>query len=363
LASSLKFSGAKYLRTAILLSVLTGQPVHIDNIRTKSVDATSVGCTDYEISLLRLVEKISSGCEVHINSTGTSVRFIPGVLIGGSPLPIQFECAPTRSLSYFVEFLSTLCPFFKHAIRITLTGSTNDNTDYSIDTIRTLTIPLLKQFGMESIEITINKRGRTPDGGGEVFFSASPIKQLKPLLLLDEGKIKRIRGMSYTQRCAPSLAARIIEKTRERLNSLIPDVYIYSEHFKGHECGPTASFGISLVAESTVSVLYSVDCCAEPGETPEDVGDKVTKFLFEEIQSGGCLSTSIQPLVFMLMAFTPQHVSRVRIGKLSKSSIDRLRLIHQFTGVKMQLQEDEATKTIVCSCMGVGYENVQRKLA
>jgi RNA 3'-terminal phosphate cyclase len=38
---------------------------------------------DFEASFLRLIEKITNGCGIKINETGTKVSYKPGVLVGG----------------------------------------------------------------------------------------------------------------------------------------------------------------------------------------------------------------------------------------------------------------------------------------
>lgn len=39
--------------------------------------------SDFEASLLRLLEKISNGCIIKISPTGTSMKYVPGMLTGG----------------------------------------------------------------------------------------------------------------------------------------------------------------------------------------------------------------------------------------------------------------------------------------
>lgn len=45
--------------------------------------------------------------------------------------------------------------------------------------------------------LQINQRGLPPGGGGAVYFSCPIVKRMKPLLLNDSGKVKRVRGISY----------------------------------------------------------------------------------------------------------------------------------------------------------------------
>ena len=63
----LRFSTHRHLRQRILLSVLSGKSLRIDNIRS---DDVHVGLRDYEVNLLRLVEKVTNGSTIEISVTG-----------------------------------------------------------------------------------------------------------------------------------------------------------------------------------------------------------------------------------------------------------------------------------------------------
>jgi RNA 3'-terminal phosphate cyclase-like protein len=63
----LRFSTHKHLRQRLVLSVLSGKSIRVDGIRT---DDVHVGLRDYEVNLLRLVEKVTNGSTIEINVTG-----------------------------------------------------------------------------------------------------------------------------------------------------------------------------------------------------------------------------------------------------------------------------------------------------
>lgn len=63
------------------------------------------------------------------------------------------------------------------------------------------------------------------------------MRELRPIHLTDEGFIKRIRGVAYSTRVSPQTSNRIVETSRGLFNKLLPDVYIYSDHYKGAESG------------------------------------------------------------------------------------------------------------------------------
>lgn len=49
--------------------------------------------------------------------------------------------------------------------------------------------------------------------------------------------IKRVRGIAYTTKISPQMANRLVDGARGILNNLLPDVYIYTDHFKGKDSG------------------------------------------------------------------------------------------------------------------------------
>lgn len=64
------FSGHQYLRHRLILSILSGRPLRIEKIRS---DDKNPGLRDFEISLLRLVEKVTNGTVIEISVTGVYI--------------------------------------------------------------------------------------------------------------------------------------------------------------------------------------------------------------------------------------------------------------------------------------------------
>lgn len=92
------FKGSNFLRQRLVLSVLSGKAVRIVDIRSMSDEP---GLQEYEINLIRLMDKVTNGTHVEINETGTSLYFQPGLLNGGR---IIHECSLQRSIGkYFTS--------------------------------------------------------------------------------------------------------------------------------------------------------------------------------------------------------------------------------------------------------------------
>jgi len=157
------FRGATNLRNRLICATLSGKAIRIDEIRPFDQNP---GIRDFEACLLRLLEKITNGCVVKINPTGTSLKYVPGLLMGGD---FSHDTPVTRSMGYYLEVLVALAPFGREPLSVSLTGITNDDQDLSVDIIRVVTLPLYKKFGFEGeATLKVKRRGLSPLGGGEV---------------------------------------------------------------------------------------------------------------------------------------------------------------------------------------------------
>ncbi|KAL1929949.1 hypothetical protein VTP01DRAFT_1103 [Rhizomucor pusillus] len=350
----LTFEGHNYLRQRLVLATLSGKYVRIDKIRS---DDENPGIREYEANFLRLLERVTNGSTIEISYTGTSILYKPGSIEGGR---VEHDCGTERSIAYYLEPMIALAPFSKKPFVLNLKGITTDHIDNSVDIIRTVLLPQLEKFGIEeNVELKITKRGAPPLGGGEVIFNCCSVRQLKPVQFTDEGRIKRIRGIAYCTRVSPQTANRLAESARSVLNRYIPDVYVYTDVYKGAESGKSPGFALSLVAESTTGALLSAEKAAQPGDAAEDVGLAAAKMLLREISKGGCVDTSSQWLNLLLMVLSPEDVSKIRLGQLSPFTIQYLRDLKSFFGVSYKIKPDG--NTTLMTCLGIGYVNHNKK--
>merc|ERR1711907_97167 len=222
----LRFKGCAHFRQRIVCSTLSGRTVVIEDIRSEDEHP---GLRDFESGFLRLVEKLTNGCSIKINPTGTKVSYKPGVLVGGSFL--THDCGKSRGVGYFIEGLIPLALFCKEELSVTLTGITNHELDLSVDVLRTVTLPFLHHFGVdEGLDFKIKRRGSAPNGGGEVVLKMPIMKQLKPIDLTTESRIRRIRGISFAAGMSAQVTNRLVDSCKSLLSQFTGDVFIFTDH-------------------------------------------------------------------------------------------------------------------------------------
>eukprot|EP00854_Cymbomonas_tetramitiformis_P002017 gene2017-2706_t len=282
------------------------------------------------------------------------MRYRPGLITGGRA--IVHDCGTARAIGYYIEPLICLSLFGKKPLSITLKGITNDSLDPCVDTLRTVTLPLLKHFGVEEgLDLRITKRGAPPLGGGEVHLSCPVARKLSAVSWVDGGLVKRIRGVAYSTRVSPQNANRMVDAARGVLNDLLPDVYIFTDHASGKQ------------AAASPGAVFSAECAANPehmeSAIPEDVGQAAAHQLLSEVAAGGVVDSTHQGLLLFLAAMGPEEVMKVRLGTLSPYAVQTLRHLKSFFGVQFNIETEvdgEGLPSVMLSCVGANVPNIAR---
>ena len=140
----------------------------------------------------------------------------------------------------WMQGILPLAVFAKEPLSVTFTGITNDATDLSVDILRNVTLPFLKNFGVDGCALTIKKRGAAPLGGGLVELTCPIVRQLVPINVTDMGLVKRVRGVVFCTRISPTIITRVSVRTIRCVVST-DDCCVVSVQ---HHAIPSIMFGI-----------------------------------------------------------------------------------------------------------------------
>ncbi|KAH7171198.1 RNA 3'-terminal phosphate cyclase/enolpyruvate transferase [Dactylonectria macrodidyma] len=396
----LRFAGHRAFTQRIVLSTLTGRPIHIAKVRSSS--PTNPGLAPHEISFLRLVEAVTNGSSMQISYTGTTITYHPGLVTGtmagfgasdGDVIEHNIPVNNTRGVTYFLMPLCLLAPFSKAHMNVRFVGpgvitSSTETGDISVDSFRTAILPLFGLFGIPParIELRVLQRscagpgGRGGGGCVELRF-ASQVRLPKTLHLnRSPGRIKKIRGVAYCTGVSASNNARMIHSAREVLNPFVSDIHVAAQYDQaplvptGDKAGSKRrlgiGFGLSLVAESnSVGVIYSADVVVPPeGQVvPEEIGKRCAYQLLETIAQGGCVTRVSASTILTLMAMGSEDVGRLRIGRDvigTEEMVGLARDLKTFGASSWGLRDvGDETDDIIISVKGSGVGNVGRKIA
>lgn len=192
--------------------------------------------------------------------------------------------------------------------------------------------------------LKVKRRGFAPLGGGEVHVRQMWSKKLESVSLIDEGKIKRVRGWVTSAKVSPQLTTRVVDKLREVFNDYIPDVWIHTDHYKKGQCGEQAGYAVSLQAETSTGTLLTKDYNfnSEEYKLPEELGQRAAYSMLEEIMTGGVIDSTNQTTLLLLAALSSgDNISQVKLGRVTQQSIQLLRHLKTFFNVTFKIKECE----------------------
>ena len=337
-----EFEGSNLFRLKVAYSFILNRPIKISNIRA---DSTNPGMTQYEINFLKLVSEVSNGTKININQTGTGFTLIPGTITNNYGDELTFECDKSRCITYYAEGLIPICLYGKESLHIKLKGITNNLIDNSVDSFKMSTCVLLQKLIIgDTVEFKINKRGVLPNGIGEVYFKIPIITGLAPFDWVNEGKIKRIRGVAFTSKLPSSFTTQMIDTCRGVLNNFIPDVWIAVDNYKDKELDKISpGYGLSITAETKEGFALSTDLMNDKNDLTKnanDISKECSLKFLNDIYKSGCTNAHNQGIFLFLMALSEKnYVSYMKIGKISEHTKQVLRLIYKLLGVKFNIRE------------------------
>jgi RNA 3'-terminal phosphate cyclase (ATP) len=250
--------GGQILRTSLALSLVTGQPFRLENIRagrqkpgllrqhlTAVEAATTVGVAEVIGASLG-----SKTLEFRPRSvTPGNYRFAVGTA-GSATLVLQTVLPPLLT----ADGISTL----------TLEGGTHNPFAPPFDFLARCFAPLIQRMG-PTIELELRRPGFYPAGGGKFHARIEPVKRLKRFDLLERGPIRQQRARAIVSKIPGHVAERELAVVREQLGWQEQDCIIESVP---NPKGPGNALLLEVEAEYVTEVFTSF---GERGRSAEEV--------------------------------------------------------------------------------------------
>ncbi|MFV1942144.1 RNA 3'-terminal phosphate cyclase [Pseudomonas luteola] len=201
--------GGQILRSALSLSMITGQPFSITNIRAKR---SRPGLLRQHLTAVQAAAAICDATLEGAELGSLSLRFQPGAIKGGN---YEFAISTAGSC---VLVLQTVLPALLKApapSRLRLKGGTHNPAAPPVDFLQKAWLPLLKRMGAQ-IELDLIRHGFAPAGGGEMTVVIQP-SRLSPLILEDRGQLVSQQAQALLAGLPESIGTRELNQVAQRL--------------------------------------------------------------------------------------------------------------------------------------------------
>ncbi|SBT78233.1 RNA 3'-terminal phosphate cyclase-like protein, putative [Plasmodium ovale] len=287
----MEFRGSNYFRFRLALSLISGKAITIKSIREnkkgnpngkeENEREPTEGLHEYEAKLLRLIDKLCDDTIIKINEDGNELYFKPGFLIGNvkdevriGDLNISFHCGKERSITYFLEFLLMIVPFFKNPVKLLLKGITDDCIDTTVYTCKMVSENFFKNFlkvNENFLNITILKRGIKSDCSGEVLFFMNNLKMINSFDMYNAGFVNKITGSIISNKLSPVFRNKLMNFAKKNLYNFTPYINIEIEkennsNNNNHNNNNNLEnnfISFSLFAHTQNRCIYGTDLCID----------------------------------------------------------------------------------------------------
>lgn len=203
--------GGQILRTALALSVITGQAFRIKNIRARR---KSPGLMRQHLTAVKAAVAISSA-EAEGASVGSKeLCFTPGQLKGGD---YRFDIGTAGSCTLVLQTVLPALLLAATDSRVIITGGTHNRMSPPFHFLQRAFIPLLQSMGAE-VDLQPNRFGFYPAGGGEIEARIKGGKPLNPLHLATRGKRNKAYAESYFAVLPAHIAERELALVKQQLS-------------------------------------------------------------------------------------------------------------------------------------------------
>lgn len=172
--------GGQMLRTALTLSMITGEPFAIDNIRA---GRKKPGLLRQHLTCVEAAAAISSA-EITGAHLGTrALTFAPRAIKAGT-YKFAVGSAGSSALVFQTVFLALLTA--KEPSTLELSGGTHNPAAPTFDYLDRVFLPLIARMGAK-VDVRLDRHGFYPAGGGRWRAEVEPCSRLKPIEIMERG--------------------------------------------------------------------------------------------------------------------------------------------------------------------------------
>jgi RNA 3'-terminal phosphate cyclase (ATP) len=279
--------GGQMLRTALALSMITGQAFRMTHIRGKR---SRPGLMRQHLTCVKASAAISGAAVDGADIGSTEIVFRPGKVRGGD---WHFAIGTAGSAGLLFQ---TLLPALLHAdapSSLRLEGGTHNPMAPPFEFLDRVFLPALARMGAE-VSLKLVETGFAPAGGGIIEAAITPCPRLTPCDFRERGELRSLDIRVPVRNLPKSIAERI----RDAAQKLLPDA---TAAIDIREPGPGR--GVCVLVEAAFDQGGEMTSAfGEHGVTSERVGQHAAKVMRDYLGTGAAVGRCLADQLLLPMA-------------------------------------------------------------
>ncbi|QEG23927.1 RNA 3'-terminal phosphate cyclase [Mariniblastus fucicola] len=325
-------SGGQIVRSSLALSLLTGTPFRIFNLRA---GRKKPGLKRQHLTAVNAAAEVGNAIVRGAEIGSREIFFEPGTV---SPGDFRFQISTAGSITLVLQTVLPALMMADAPSSLTLSGGTHNMLAPPFDFLERSFVPLLNRMGPQ-VDLKLNRHGFYPAGGGEFEASIVPAKRLRGLEIVSRGKLLQRRVRAIVSELPIEIARRETARVVRKMNW---DRTLEEQVVAADPQGP----GNILFAELEYDNLTSVFAgFGQRGVTAENVADAVVRdvrrYLKHDAPVGPHLADQLM-LPMAIAAAVNGTPSQFRTGPLTGHSETHAVIIQRFLEVDVVFSESDS---------------------
>ena len=327
--------GGQILRTSLSLSLITQQPIHIDNIRS---GRKKPGLAPQHLTCIKAAAALCNA-QVHGDKIGSQMlEFTPNTSIKSGNYTFDVtevqQSGSAGSVTLILQTILLPLALGDHPSQITIKGGTHVPFSPPVNYLENVYFSYLKEMGID-VNLKLISYGWYPQGGGEINVMITGQSKINGLSILNRGKLNQIKGAAIVT----ELPAHIPQRMASRGENLLKETVFRTKIKAMREKGRFAGAGIFLTAEYEHS-RAGFSALGKIGIPAEDVAKNACEELLEFHQTGAPIDEHLGDQLLLPMALAADN-SEYKVSVISEHLKTNIWVIEKFGIAAINLDENE----------------------
>ncbi len=324
--------GGQILRTALSLSMVTGQPFRMEKIRARR---PKPGLKRQHLTAVEAAVTVSRAIVEGAFLESTSVEFLPGKVIPGT---YAFDVGSAGSATLVLQTVLPPLLTSNGISRLTVMGGTHNPAAPPYDFLLKTFGPQLERFGPR-LEWHLERPGFFPAGGGRFSVTIFPVPQLAPVEWLARSPIRSRMARALISRTPESIARRQLAAVQQRL-AWSPDGCLVEPVPAAR--GPGQALLLEISTDEITTVFSGFP---DRGRSPEDVAIEAIESVERWMESDVMVDEHLADQLLIPMALAGG--GRFRTTEPSSHTRTNASIIRRFLEVDIGFAEESSGTWLV----------------
>jgi RNA 3'-terminal phosphate cyclase (ATP) len=321
--------GGQVLRSALTLSILTGQPTRIKNIRIRR---SQPGLMPQHLKAIDAAAAVSKAHVEGAHHGSTNLLFEPAEIRSGR---YKFDIGTAGSSSLVLQTIFLPLSKASSASTVIITGGTHVPWAPCYHYLDWHWLEIVKKIGF-SADVSLDQAGFYPQGGGRISATIRPANELIPLNMVTRGSLLQIRGISGVANLDTEIAERQKRRAIQRLQPQYQNVRIKIEKMPSKFKGTV----LLLLAEFESDNGYA-QCCyyslGQLGKPAERVADEALDAFFAFTFTEAAVDQYLADQLLLPLAIASGE-SQLYTSRISQHTLTNAEVIRAFLPIDILVQ-------------------------